>query len=75
MKKCMKDVTFEEFSEWSNRRACDGKWGYGTAIICLQVHAEIMKVKPLFNRKKAREKKWQEIKKDYFNLEAEIEVN
>lgn len=26
MKKEMKDVTFDEFSEWANKRACDGQW-------------------------------------------------
>lgn len=25
MKKEIKDVTFDEFSEWANRRACDGQ--------------------------------------------------
>ena len=25
MKKKMKDVTFDEFSDWANRRACDGQ--------------------------------------------------
>ena len=73
-KKYMRDITFEEFNKWANGRACDGQWGYRLAIVSLDAHKEVMKVKPLFGRKKAREKKWQEIKGEYFNLDAEIEI-
>lgn len=73
-KKCMADVTFEEFDDWCNRRACDGMWSMAVAMVCIEAVTEVLAVKPLFSRKKAREKKWQDIKQDYFNLDAEIEV-
>ena len=74
MKKAMKDVTFEEFSEWANRRACDGQWSMLTAIVSSESISEVMKVKSLFHRKKKREEAWEEIKKETFNLEAEIDI-
>ena len=74
MKKQIKDVTFEEFIRWCNRRACDGQWSYQVAIICLEVVNKVTSVKPLFGKKKKREKKWNEIKGEYFVLETEIEV-
>lgn len=73
MKK-VKDITFEEFISWANDRARDGAWGMGTAVVCIKAIDEVLAVKPLFGKKKAREKKWQEIKGEYFNLEAELEI-
>lgn len=73
-KKRISEVTFEEFDTWCNTRACDGAWSMSTAMVCIEVFNEVMKVKPLIGRKKAREKKWQAIRADYFNLDAEIEV-
>lgn len=73
-KKRIGECTFEEISAWWNMRACDGAWSMATAIICTKVAEEVYKVKPLFGRKKAREKKWKEIRAEYFNLDAEIEV-
>ena len=52
MKKEMKDVTFDEFSEWANRRACDGQWSMLDAMISAEVISEVMKVKSIFHRKK-----------------------
>lgn len=74
MKKQIKDVTFEEFIRWCNGRAADGQWHYEVAITCIEVIKEVTSVKPLFGKKKRREKKWNEIKDKYFDLEAEIEV-
>lgn len=34
----------------------------------------VSKVKPLFGRKRAREKEWERVKKEYFNLDAECEL-
>ena len=74
MRKKVKDITFEEFIRWANDRACDGGWGMGTAIVCIEVIDLVLAVKPIFWRKKAREKKWREIKGKYFDLEAELEI-
>lgn len=74
VKKCIRDVTFEEFDKWANERACDGKWSFLDAVLCSQVIGSILNIKPLFGRKKARERAWQEIKGEAFNLDAEIEV-
>ena len=75
MKKKMKDITFEEFNEWCNIRACDGQWSMFMAINCIEAIRQVRKVKPLFGRKKAREKEWIRIKNDHFNLDTEYELN
>ena len=74
MKKEMKDVTFDEFSEWANRRACDGQWSMLDALISAEVISEVMKVKSIFHRKKKREKAWEIIKAENFMLDAEIDI-
>ena len=74
MVKKLKDITFEEFLGWANMRACDGAWSMADVIACIDVTGEVLRITPLFGRKKAREKKWQEIKGKYLNLEAEIEI-
>lgn len=73
MKK-MKDVTFEEFSDWANMRACDGCWSMTMAMVSIDVISKVMKIKPFFHRKRKREEAWEEIKKETFNLEAEIDI-
>lgn len=75
MKKKMKDMTFEEFKKWCNMRACDGQWSMFAACIYIEAITQVLKVKPLFGRKKAREKEWERIKNEYFNLDAEYELN
>ena len=75
MKKKMKDITFEEFNELCNMRACDGKWSMFMAVNCIEAIRQVRKVKPLFGRKKAREKEWIRIKNKHFNLDAEYELN
>ena len=74
MRKKIKDITFEEFSEWANKRASDGAWSMQTAIICIEAAEQVYAVNQLFSRKKKREEKWNEIKGDYFILDSEIEV-
>ena len=74
MKKEMKAVTFDEFSEWANRRACDGQWSMLDAMISAEVISEVMKVKSIFHRKKKREKAWEKIKAENFMLDAEIDI-
>lgn len=67
-KKKIKDVTFEEINTWANRRACDGQWSMETAMVVIHCINEVNKH---FFKK---EKHWEDIKKQHFNLEAEIEV-
>lgn len=48
MKKEMKDVTFDEFSEWANRRACDGQCrsnirNYESLIILYNIYRKLRK--------------------------------
>ena len=54
MKKEMKDVTFDEFSEWANRRACDGQWSMLTAMVSAEAISEVMKVKSILPSKKEK---------------------
>ena len=44
---------------------------------CFYIEAinQVLKVKPLFGRKKAREKEWERIKNEYFNLDAEYKLD
>lgn len=74
MKKKIEDVTFEEFDDWCNRRACDGRWDIVTALSCCQICNEVLSVRPLFGREKAREKRWNELKVEHFEADAEIEL-
>ena len=74
MKKPIRDVTFKEFAAWANNRAADGQWSLHTAMTSTAVVTEIYGIRKLFGTSKAREKAWEEKKKEYFNLDAEIEV-
>ena len=71
----MKDITFEEFYEWCHMRVCDGQWSMFMAVNYMEIIRQVLKVKPLFGRKKAREKEWERIKNDHFNLYVEYELN
>lgn len=74
MKKKIKDVTFKEFMEWANARACDGNLGFVDAWGCIEAIKEVSKINPIFRKARKREEKWNEIKEKYFNLEKEIEI-
>lgn len=50
-------MTFKEFNEWCNRRACDGYWSMNTAIYCIEIGREINAL-PFCKR----EKTWNEVK-------------
>ena len=52
-------MTFKEFNEWCNRRACDGCWDMYTALYCSVIYSKINKL-PFWKRKKA----WDEVKDD-----------
>lgn len=57
-------MTFKEFNEWCNRRACDGCWGLYTAIYCIEICGKINAL-PFWKRKKA----WNEVK-DFIEKEV-----
>ena len=57
-------MKFKEFSDWCNRRACDGCWGMAEAICCCETAKAVYKF-PFWKR----EKMWREIYKD--NTERE----
>lgn len=48
-------MTWREFQQWCNERACDGCWGYTEAKICIDVITRIRKL-PFWHRKKAWKK-------------------
>lgn len=69
MKK-LSEMTYEEFSNYCEDRACDGRWSFEEAIACIDIINEInkIKVKPFgitsrIRTKQAREKAWQEFLK------------
>lgn len=45
-------MTYKEFREWCNERACDGCWGAREAIFCCEIMARINRL-PFWKRKKA----------------------
>lgn len=49
-------MTFKQFRQWCNDRACDGCWGYQTAMLCIDVMKEINRF-PFWKREKA----WKQI--------------
>ena len=57
-------MTFKEFNEWCNHRACDGCWSANTAIYCITICREINAL-PFGERKKA----WDEVK-DFIEKEV-----
>ena len=52
-------MTFKEFCDWCNDRACDGFWSSDTAITCCFIVANIRK-KPFWKR----EKIWQRLNRE-----------
>lgn len=52
-------MTFKEFANWCNDRACDGQWGMAEAIACSETASAVYKY-PFWKR----EKMWREIYKD-----------
>lgn len=49
-------MTFKEFKNWCNERACDGCWGMLTSLTCIDIMNRINKLR-WWKRKKA----WEEI--------------
>ena len=48
-------MTFKEFVEWCNIRACDGLWGLGHVVAAIDIIQDVRK-KPFWKR----EKYWKE---------------
>ena len=44
-------MTYKEFNDWCNQRACDGCWGMNTAIYCIGV-CETINNLPFWKRNK-----------------------
>ena len=42
-------MTFKEFTAWCNERACDGRWNMLSAMVCIDLMAEIRKI-PFWKR-------------------------
>ena len=59
-------MTYREFRDWCNQRACDGCWGMREAMICIDICEEIQKL-PFWKRKK----KWREYERDVVSLIVE----
>lgn len=70
MKKKIRDVTCKEYLRWANDRAADGRWSLEMALVAIQDTKKIYHTFPLF-----REKVWQQIKNDHYQLDYEIEVD
>lgn len=51
-------MKFKEFVAWCNERACDGCWGMITAMVCIDVIADIRKV-PFWRREKVWKEKYE----------------
>ena len=67
-------MTYKEFVNWCNRRACDGCWGMGTAIYCIEVMKKINAL-PFWKRKKEWLKVKDTIEKDVVSvINAKIEA-
>lgn len=64
-------MTYKEFRDWCNRRACDGCWGIRGALICLVVIDEVESVHSWlpWKKKKLKEKRWQEVEAKYEIME------
>lgn len=50
-------MTFKEFNDWCNHRACDGYWSSNTAIYCVELVRKINTL-PFWKRRKA----WNEVR-------------
>ena len=56
-------MTFKEFNEWCENRACDGCWDKSTAICCIEICRKINAL-PFWKRNK----EWNRLK-DYVEKE------
>lgn len=64
MEKLIKDMTYKEFNDYCNERACDGRWSMDEALTYIKITHNInsIKVKTFgFVRKKLTEQKREEV--------------
>lgn len=66
--KDLKEMTYKEFKEYCNDRACDGQWSAGDVMMCLEIRNRIESVQVkkfgiVMKKKteKAQEEAWQEL--------------
>ena len=59
-------MTFKEFVEWCNDRACDGCWGMIESMVCMDISSNIRK-RPFWKRKKAWMEKQQQVLDEIVN--------
>ena len=67
-----KNMTFDEFFNYCEERACDGRWSLEEAVLCLGIirHLQSIRVTTFIfyskkKTRKAREDEWERMKK-YF---------
>jgi hypothetical protein len=66
MTKSIEEMSYKEFDNWCNERACDGQWSMTNAIACIGMHDEVeAAVKGKLFKRKAREKAWRNLKAKY----------
>lgn len=68
-------MTYQEFRDWCNRRACDGCWGIREALICITAVREVEDAHSWlpWKEKKLKEKRWQEVEMKYKIMEIIVE--
>lgn len=68
-------MTYKEFRDWCNRRACDGCWGIREALICMTAVREVEDAHSWlpWKEKKLKEKRWQEVEMKYKIMEIIVE--
>lgn len=62
-------MTYKEFSDWCNKRACDGCWGMNEAVFCIDILDKVQK-QPFWKR----ERKWQELNSQYSIQESIVDI-
>ena len=70
--KYVRDFTYDDFSAYANKRACDGNWGTQLALICLEFGKSI----PLFRKNKYVKNHIGDVfnLKNYPNMQIDIET-
>jgi hypothetical protein len=82
MNRSFEKMTYAEFEDWCNKRACDGQWSMSEAITCISIVDKInsIRIKGLFKKKatnEARESAWRKWKESILEMEKlkEEEIN
>ena len=64
-----KNMTYEEFFNYCEERACDGRWGLEEAVLCLGIIKHLQSIREttfiFYSKKKtrkAREDEWERMK-------------